>query len=97
MPRVKRNQGVRSGRGRSNLSMAAPAVAATPSTAVERRGLRLKTVSVYTMVVALACVLAFPSMRDQLTAKGASAQKITRTAQHIKGATRIPWAASSKT
>jgi hypothetical protein len=68
-----------------------------PGTAMKKPGLRLKTVSTCTMVLALSCVFAFPSMRDQLTAKGASAQKITRTAQHIKGATRIPWAASSKT
>jgi hypothetical protein len=67
------------------------------ATAMKKRGLRLKTVSTYTMVLALACVLAFPSMRDQLTGKGASSQKITRTAQHIKGATRIPWVANSKT
>jgi hypothetical protein len=98
MPRIKRNQGVRSGRGQKNLTTVTPAaVAATPPTAVEKHGLRLRTVSTCTMVLALSCVFAFPSMRDQLSAKGAPAQKISRTAQHIKGPARIPWAASSKT
>jgi hypothetical protein len=97
MPRIKRNHGVRSGRGQRNLSMPAPAAAAAPSTAVKRRGLRLKTVSVYTMVVALACVLAFPSLRDQIAGKGRSSPSISRTAQHVKGPGRVPWVANSKT
>ena len=96
MPRVKRNQGVRSGRGQKNLSVEVPASAALGA-GVKQRGLRLKTVATGTMVLALSCVFAFPSMRDQLSAKGATAQKISRTAQHIKGPARIPWAASSKT
>ncbi len=98
MPRIKRNQGVRSGRGQKTLSMVAPAVvAAAPSAAATKCGVRLKTVSVYTMVVALACVLAFPSMRDQVTGKGASPRSIYRTAQHAKGPGHSSWVANSKT
>jgi hypothetical protein len=61
---------------------------------MKKRGLRMKTVSTCTIVLALSCVFAFPSMRDQLTARGASAPKISRTAHHIKGSAHIPWAAS---
>jgi hypothetical protein len=52
---------------------------------------------VYTMVVALACVLAFPSLRDQIAGKGRSSPSISRTAQHVKGPGRVPWVANSKT
>jgi hypothetical protein len=79
------------------LSTAAPAVVAVaPSTAVTARGVRLKTVSVCTMVLALSCVFAFPSMRDQLTGKSVAPPSIYRTA-HVKGPGRRSWAANSKT
>jgi hypothetical protein len=91
MPRIKRNQGVRSGRGQRNLSMA------TPATAVKTRGVRLKTVSLYTLVLAVACVLAFPSMREQVTGKSGASRGIYRAAEHIKGPRRIPWVVNSKT
>lgn len=97
MPRVKRNQGVRSGRGQKSSSMAAPAVAAEPSTAVTKGGVRLKTVSVCTMVLALSCVFAFPSMRDQVTGKGASTRSIYRRAQHEKAPGHNSWIATSTT
>ncbi len=99
MPRVKRNQGVGSGRGQKRLSMAAPAVVvAAPSTSATKRGVRLRTVSVCTMVLALSCVFAFPSMRDQLTGKSASPRSIMyRRAQHVKGPGSSSWVANSKT
>jgi hypothetical protein len=98
MPRVKRNQGVRSGRGQKNLAMVVAAVVAVePSTVAKKRGLRLKTVSTCTMVLALSFVFAFPSMRDQVTGKSASPRSIYRTAQRAKAPGRSSWVANSKT
>jgi hypothetical protein len=73
------------------------AVAVEASTVVKKRGLRLKTVSTCTIVLALSCVFAFPSMRDQVTGKSASPRSIYRTAQHVKGPGRSSWVANSKT
>jgi hypothetical protein len=79
--------------------MVAPAMAraAEPAAAVRKRGLRLKTVSVGTMVLALGCLLAFPFARDQVAGKGTSVRRIFRTSQHVKTAGRAAWVVNSKT